>query len=88
MTLTEFDTYINSFLRKEDFDKDISLNGIQIQNSEPDSKQIKKVAFAVDACEATAKRAAEQGADVLFVHHGLFWGACQTITGSFYKRIY
>ena len=87
MTLIEFDNYINSFLRKEDYAKDISLNGIQIQNSAPDTKQIKKVAFAVDACEATAKRAAEQGVDVLFVHHGLFWGACQTITGSFYKRI-
>ena len=87
MTLTEFDNYINTFLRKEDYDKDISLNGIQIQNSAPDEKQIKKVAFAVDACEATAKKAAEQGADILFVHHGLFWGYCQTITGSFYKRI-
>ena len=87
MTLIEFDSYINSFLRKEDYANDISLNGIQIQNSAPDSKQIKKVAFAVDACEATAKKAAEQGADILFVHHGLFWGHCQTITGSFYKRI-
>ena len=87
MTLIEFDTYINNFLHKEDFSSDISLNGIQIQNSAPDSKQIKKVAFAVDACETTAKAAAEQGADILFVHHGLFWGHCQTITGSFYKRI-
>ena len=87
MTLIEFDNYINAFLRKEDFASDISLNGIQIQNSDPNGKQIKKVAFAVDACEATAKAAAEQGADVLFVHHGLFWGHCQTITGSFYKRV-
>ena len=87
MTLIEFDNYINAFLRKEDFASDISLNGIQIQNRDPNGKQIKKVAFAVDACEATAKAAAEQGADVLFVHHGLFWGHCQTITGSFYKRV-
>ena len=87
MTLIEFDNYINAFLRKEDFASDISLNGIQIQNSDPNGKQIKKVAFAVDACEATAKAAAEQGADVLFVHHGLFWGHSQTITGSFYKRV-
>ena len=87
MTLNEFDKYINNFLRKEDYEKDISLNGIQIQNSAPDSKQIKKVAFAVDACEATALAAAKAGADILFVHHGLFWGHCQTITGSFYKRI-
>ncbi|MBO4532884.1 MAG: Nif3-like dinuclear metal center hexameric protein [Treponema sp.] len=87
MTLIEFDNYINAFLRKEDFAADISLNGIQIQNSDPDGKQIKKIAFAVDACEATAKAAAQAGADVLFVHHGLFWGHCQTITGNFYKRI-
>ncbi len=87
MTLTEFDTYINSFLRKEDFEKDISLNGIQIQNSQPSSKQLKKIAFAVDACEASAKAAVAAGADVLFVHHGLFWGHCQTVTGSHYKRL-
>ena len=87
MTLIEFDNYINSFLRKEDYGKDISLNGIQIQNSQPDKKEIKKIAFAVDACEATAKAAAKAGADLLFVHHGLFWGHCQTLTGSFYKRV-
>ena len=87
MTLIEFDNYINAFLRKEDFASDISLNGIQIQNSSPEGKQIKKVAFAVDACEATAGRAVQEGADILFVHHGLFWGHCQTITGSFYKRL-
>jgi len=87
MTLIEFDNYINAFLKKEAFPADISLNGIQIQNSDPKGKQIKKVAFAVDACEASAKAAAEFGADLLFVHHGLFWGHCQTITGSMYKRI-
>ena len=87
MTLVEINNWFNGFLKKEDFPSDISLNGIQIQNSEPESKQIKKIAFAVDACEETAKKAAEAGADLLFVHHGLFWGGCQTITGSFYKRI-
>lgn len=87
MTLTELDKYFNNFLCKENYPSDPSLNGIQIQNSNPDSKEIKKIAFAVDACEATAKLAAEQGADVLVVHHGLFWGGCETITGSFYKRI-
>lgn len=87
MTLVEFDNYLNSFLKKEDFASDISLNGIQVQNSNPCEKQIKKVAFAVDACETTAKLAAQAGADALFVHHGLFWGSCQTITGAFYKRV-
>lgn len=87
MTLNEFNNYLNAFLEKENFSDDPSLNGIQIQNSSPDSKQLKKVAFAVDACEATALAAANENADVLIVHHGLFWGGCETITGSFYKRI-
>lgn len=87
MTLNDFDAWVNAFLKKEDFPADPSLNGIQIQNSKPAEKQIKKIAFAVDACESSAIQAAKAGADVLFVHHGLFWGQCQTITGQFYKRI-
>ena len=87
MNLYQLNDYFNTFLRNENFKNDISLNGIQIENSSPGTKEITKVAFAVDACEATAKKAAEYGAQVLFVHHGLFWGHCQTITGSFYKRI-
>ena len=87
MTLFEIDEYFNSFLHRELFSGDISLNGIQIQNSAPSKKQIKKVAFAVDACEATANQAAAAGADLLFVHHGIFWGHCQAITGSQYSRI-
>lgn len=87
MTLKELNRYFNSFLHKEDYDSDISLNGIQIANSSPDEKQITKVAFAVDACRETARKAAEAGAQVLFVHHGLFWGHCETITGIHYQRV-
>ncbi len=87
MNLLELDSFFNSILKKENFSKDIALNGIQIQNSAPNKKEIRKVAFAVDACEETAKKAAEQNADVLFTHHGLFWGRCQTITAGHYKRI-
>lgn len=85
MNLTQLDFYLNSFLHRENYSSDPSLNGIQIQNENP-NKQIKKIAFAVDACEASAKIAAEKNADVLFVHHGIFWGHCETLTGSFYKR--
>ena len=87
MTLKELDAYFNSFLHKEEFAADPSRNGIQIANSDPAGKEITKVAFAVDACEATARRAADLGAGLLFVHHGLFWGGCDTITGIHYRRI-
>ena len=86
MTLNELDAWFNAFLKKEDFAADPSLNGIQIQNSAPDSLEVKKLAFAVDACEASARAAAEAGAQALVVHHGLFWGHCQTLTGNFYTR--
>lgn len=86
MTLNELDAWFNSFLKKEDFPGDPSRNGIQIQNAAPDSKEIKTVAFALDACEASSLAAAKAGADLLVVHHGLFWGACETLTGVFYKR--
>lgn len=87
MTLKELDDYFNGFLHKENFSSDPSKNGIQIENSNVGKKQITKIAFAVDACVETALKAHENGAQLLFVHHGLFWGGCETITGSHYKRI-
>lgn len=68
---------ISSFL-------DISLNGIQIGG---DDREIKKVAFAVDACYETIDKAVKENADILVVHHGLFWGEPISITGSHYKRV-
>lgn len=63
---------------------DNSLNGIQVERHNP---EVSCVAFAVDACMGTFQRAVEQTADVLFVHHGLFWGKESTITGAHYERI-
>ena len=87
MTLTELDEYFDSFLQRDSYSADPSRNGIQIQNQQPYSKQIKTVAFATDACEATGQEAARLGADVLFVHHGILWGSCERITQNFYLRI-
>lgn len=86
MTLNELDKYFRAFLKIEDYPSDPSRNGIQIQNSQPNSKQITKIAFAVDACEQSALEAAHAGAQLLFVHHGLFWGGCDPIVGHTYHR--
>lgn len=86
MNLFELGDYFNSFLHPENYRADPSMNGLQIQNEDP-TKQITKVAFATDACEYTAKKAAESGAQVLFTHHGLLWGRSERITASYYKRI-
>jgi len=85
MLLKELDSYFRDFLRIGDLsDLDYSLNGLQIERQK---KEIEKAAFAVDACMETFRRAANQGADILVVHHGLFWGKDMAITGSHYERI-
>ncbi len=85
MNIFELDRYFAELLQIEDFSAaDISQNGLQVENS---GKPIKKVAFAVDACMQTIASAAERNADVLFVHHGLFWNKSLTVCGSHYKRI-
>lgn len=52
-------------------------NGLQVENK----GQVTRIAAAVDGCLATVREAVERGADLLVVHHGLFWGATVPWTG-------
>jgi len=73
MTTKEIDRYFRSVLDFETFGTaDSSMNGIQVDN---DGAEVTKIAFALDASLETFKRAAGSGAGLLFVHHGLYWGA-------------
>jgi len=63
---------------------DSSLNGLQVDN---DGSEIKKIAFAVDAGLEVFKQAANAGAGMLFVHHGLFWGFAERLRGTYRERI-
>ena len=84
MKLKELDSYFRSFLAIDDLaGTDISLNGVQVENT----ADITCIAFAVDACLEVFRRAKEAGAQMVFVHHGLFWGHEQTVTGSHYQRL-
>ncbi|ELZ51190.1 hypothetical protein C465_04444 [Halorubrum distributum JCM 9100] len=65
-------------------DVDASANGLQVG---PDDAEIERVAFAVDAAQATIEAAADAGADVLVVHHGLSWGGIERVTGRVHDRI-
>jgi dinuclear metal center YbgI/SA1388 family protein len=85
MKTSELDLWFSRLLRPELFEgKDPSMNGIQVDN---DGADIARVAFAVDACEETILRAAAQGAGMLFVHHGLFWGRPIALRGAHYRRV-
>jgi len=77
--------YIRTRLDLDAFaDSDVSVNGLQVGRP---GKDVHKVACAVDASLATFREAAAQGADAIFVHHGLFWGSSITVTGIHYGRL-
>jgi dinuclear metal center YbgI/SA1388 family protein len=60
-----------------------ALNGIQVEHSGP----VRRCAVAVDASLATIRGAASTGANLLIVHHGLFWGGAQRVRGRAYERL-
>jgi len=62
---------------------DPSLNGLQVEGSD----DVAKVAVAVDASLSTFEQAADVGADLLIVHHGLFWGGAEPIRGMMGRRV-
>lgn len=64
-------------------DYDGAANGLQVENR----GQVSRIAAAVDATHATVRMAIEQGADLLIVHHGLFWGPSHPWTGGRYELI-
>lgn len=85
MNSLDFDRYIRRTLDLDAFQSaDSSLNGLQVDNS---GAPLSKVAFAVDACLETFDRAHACGAQLLFVHHGLFWGRPQAIQGPIRERL-
>lgn len=85
MVLHELAAFLDSYLDVAGTaSADRSLNGIQIARGDG---PVERVALAVDACAQTARRAVEWGADVLLVHHGLFWGRPIAIAGTHYTRL-
>jgi dinuclear metal center YbgI/SA1388 family protein len=70
--------------------KDSAFNGVQVESPPFSSEQVnvRTVAFAVDAGLSCIKEAVAQKADILIVHHGLFWGDITCITGSLAEKIH
>jgi len=61
-------------------DYDRAANGLQVENR----GSVTRIAAAVDASLATVRLAAEAKADLLLVHHGLFWAPAHPWTGKRY----
>lgn len=85
MNLVELARYLDDHLRVSEVrDAREALNGLQVESRRG---TVSRVAVAVDACAATIDLAAAAGADLLLVHHGLFWGGLRPVTGPQYRRL-
>lgn len=83
IALREIVTALDIELRTSDVpDYPGAVNGLQVANR----GRVRRVAVAVDASRAAITEAAVTGANLLIVHHGLFWSGAQPITGIVYEK--
>ena len=71
LSVSEFPDYPNA------------LNGLQVQGPE----EVRRVVAAVDASERTIQAALETEAQLLVVHHGLFWDGFGALTGARFRKV-
>jgi dinuclear metal center YbgI/SA1388 family protein len=85
MTLAEVERWLGGILDLAAVSAvDSSQNGMQVACR---AEAVTTVAFAVDASMESFRRAAEQGAQLLVVHHGLLWDRPLRIVGIHYDRV-
>jgi dinuclear metal center YbgI/SA1388 family protein len=76
--------YCDRLLKTSEFtDWPGAVNGLQVENN----GRVTKIAAAVDGSLATIKMAIDQQADLLLVHHGLFWSPSHPWTGKRYQML-
>ena len=73
----------DGLLQPERF-RDYGPNGLQVEGKD----QVRRMVSGVTASRALIERAADAGADAIFVHHGLFWrGQDGRVTGWMKQRL-
>lgn len=84
LTCHDLARYLDDYLRVGEIsDWKNALNGLQVENG----GGITRIAVAVDASEATIAAAIERGAQLLLVHHGLFWSGNRAVVAARYRRL-
>ena len=77
--------YCAAALNTVDFD-DYCVNGLQVDGKD----EVQKIVIGVSASERFFNEAIRAGADMILVHHGVFWKNSPNpmhITGMFYRRL-
>jgi dinuclear metal center YbgI/SA1388 family protein len=82
--LNEIVSYCDSYLRLGEIqDYENALNGLQLENS----GDITKIAAAVDVSTRTLQETANCGANLLIVHHGMFWPGLRPVTKGLRRQL-
>jgi dinuclear metal center YbgI/SA1388 family protein len=76
-TIEEVLSVLDALLEPQRF-QDYCVNGLQV----PGAREISRIATGVSANAELFAMAAAEGADLLLVHHGLFWGSGVTSLDS------
>jgi dinuclear metal center YbgI/SA1388 family protein len=85
MTLAEVEKWLGDVLSPAAVAVlDSSQNGMQVASRAP---AVSRAAFAVDASMESFRRAADWGAQLLVVHHGILWDRPLRIAGIHYDRV-
>jgi dinuclear metal center YbgI/SA1388 family protein len=83
-SLQEIVSFLDAELRTAEIpDYSGAVNGLQLENS----GAVTRIAAAVDASLPVVEAAVAAGADLLLVHHGMFWQGTQPLTHAYYKKI-
>ena len=76
--------YLDDLLRTAEIpDYPNAVNGVQVSNRGP----IRRVAAAVDLSRRSIEGAIAAEANLLLVHHGMFWSGVQPLKGAQYERL-
>lgn len=83
-TLTEIVAFLDTELKISEIpDYPGALNGLQLESE----AKVSRVVAAVDASLPVIEKAIAANAQLLLVHHGMFWQGAQTVTGAFYRKL-
>jgi dinuclear metal center YbgI/SA1388 family protein len=83
MKIGDLIAYLDNYLNIAEI-KDYGPQGLQV---EAEKENVRRLALAVDVAPPIVEAAAAWKADMLLVHHGLFWRDVQPLSGPLGRRI-
>ncbi|HCF60874.1 MAG TPA: Nif3-like dinuclear metal center hexameric protein [Myxococcales bacterium] len=84
LPLSELTRHLDTLLRVAEIPDELNaINGLQLEAS----TEISTLACAVDASEAAIDEATRRGAQLLLVHHGLFWAGNRPVVGPHARKL-